>query len=172
MKRAVIAGVTSIEHGTYMDREVMRLMKDRGTWYVPTIMAGEWVAEKAEIDGYFPELVRPKAAAIGPQIKETFAKAYRAGVRIALGTDSGVSAHGDNAQEFSLMVEGGMPPIEAIQAATTIAAELLGVEDTLGSVETGKMADLVAVPGNPLTDIALMEKVSFVMKEGVVYKND
>ena len=172
MKRAIRAGVHSIEHGTYLDEEAMEMMKERGTYYVPTIMAGEWVAAKAEIDGYFPELVRPKAAAIGPQIKETFAKAYRAGVTIAFGTDSGVSAHGDNAQEFGLMVAGGMPPMEAIQSATVVAAELLGVDDTLGSVDSGKIADLVAVPGDPLTDITVMERVTFVMKKGVVYKND
>ena len=172
MKRAIRAGVHSIEHGTYLDDEAMELMKERGTYYVPTIMAGEWVAEKAKIDDYFPEVVRPKAAAIGPQILDTFAAAYAAGVKIAFGTDSGVSAHGDNAQEFGLMVAGGMPPMEAIQAATIVAAELLGVDDSLGSVEPGKMADLVAVPGDPLADISTMERVSFVMKQGVVYKHD
>jgi imidazolonepropionase-like amidohydrolase len=145
-------------------------MKQHGTFYVPTIMAGDWVAEKAEIEDFFPELVRPKAAAIGPVIRETFARAYKAGVKIAFGTDSGVSAHGDNAQEFSLMVAGGMPPMEAIRSATIVAAELLGVEDDLGSVESGKVADLVAVPGDPLADIALLEKIGFVMKEGVIYK--
>jgi imidazolonepropionase-like amidohydrolase len=172
MKRAIRAGVRSIEHGTYLDEEAMELMKQHGTFYVPTIMAGDWVAEKAEIDGFFPDLVRPKAAAIGPQIRDTFAKAYKAGVKIAFGTDSGVSAHGDNAEEFGLMVAGGMPPMEAIQAATIVAAELLGIEDTLGSIETGKIADLAAVPGDPLSDIGLMEKVTFVMKEGVVYKQE
>jgi imidazolonepropionase-like amidohydrolase len=170
MKRAIRAGVRSIEHGTYLDEEAMELMKQHGTFYVPTIMAGDWVAEKAEIDGFFPDLVRPKAAAIGPQIRDTFAKAYKAGVKIAFGTDSGVSAHGDNAQEFGLMVAGGMPPMETIQAATIVAAELLGVEDKLGTIEAGKIADLVAVPGDPLSDIGLMENVNFVMKEGVVYK--
>lgn len=172
MKRAIRAGVHSIEHGTFLDDEAISLMKERGTWYVPTIMAGEWVAEKAKIDGYFPELVRPKAAAIGPKIKDTFAYAYTAGVKIAFGTDTGVSAHGDNAQEFGLMVEGGMPAMEAIQAATVRAAELLGVEDSLGTIEAGKTADLVAVPGNPLNDITLMESVSFVMKDGIVFKSD
>jgi imidazolonepropionase-like amidohydrolase len=172
MKRAIRAGVHSIEHGTFLDAEAMALMKERGTWYVPTIMAGEWVAEKAAIDGYFPELVRPKAAAIGPEIKDTFANAYKAGVKIAFGTDSGVSAHGDNAQEFGLMVEGGMPAMEAIQAATARAAELLGVEDSLDSIEAGKTADLVAIPGNPLDDITLMESVTFVMKGGIVFKSD
>lgn len=172
MKRAIRAGVHSIEHGTLMDAETMELMKEHGTYYVPTIMAGEWVAEKANVDGFFPEVVRPKAAAIGPQIHKTFGLAYKAGVKIAFGTDTGVSAHGNNAREFSLMVEAGMPPMEAIRAATRVSAELLGIEDDLGSVEAGKIADLVAVPGDPLTNISLMEKVTFVMKEGVVYKSE
>ena len=170
MKRAIIAGVNSIEHGTYMDDEVRRLMKTHGTYYVPTIMAGKFVADKAKIDGYFPELVRPKAAAIGPLIQDTFAKAYKEGINIAFGTDSGVSAHGDNAQEFSLMVEAGMPEAEALLSATINSARLLGVSDTLGSIEEGKLADIIAVNGNPLDDISLMQQVSFVMKDGVVYK--
>jgi imidazolonepropionase-like amidohydrolase len=171
MKRAVIAGVASIEHGTYMDDEVMRLMKENGTYYVPTIMAGNWVAEKAKIDGFFPELVRPKAAAIGPIIKETFAKAYEAGVPIVFGTDTGVSAHGDNAQEFALMVEGGMSPMEAIQSATSVAARFLEIQDTHGSLEAGKQADIIAVPGDPLEDIRVMEDVAFVMKGGKIFKS-
>ncbi len=172
MKRAVIAGVASIEHGTFMDQEVMRLMKKNGTFYVPTILAGVWVGEKSKIDGFFPDLVRPKAAAIGPVIKSTFAKAYKAGVPIVFGTDSGVSAHGDNAQEFSLMVEGGMPPMEAIQSATSVAAKFLGIDDTHGTLEANKQADIVAVPGNPLDDITAMERVSFVMKAGIIYKHE
>lgn len=172
MKRAVIAGVASIEHGTFMDQEVMRLMKKKGTYYVPTILAGDWVAEKAKIDGFFPDLVRPKAAAIGPVIRSTFAKAYKAGVPIVFGTDSGVSAHGDNAREFALMVEGGMPPMEAIQSATSVAARFLGIDDTHGTLEANKQADIVAVPGNPLDDITAMERVSFVMKAGIIYKHE
>ena len=172
MKRAIRAGVRSIEHGTLMDEETMELMKKHGTYYVPTIMAGEWVAEKAEVDGFFPEVVRPKAAAIGPQIHKTFGLAYKAGVKIAFGTDTGVSAHGNNAREFSLMVEAGMPPMEALQAATLVAAELLGIENELGSVEAGKIADLVAVTGDPLADISSMERVTFVMKQGVIHKSD
>jgi imidazolonepropionase-like amidohydrolase len=170
MKRAVIAGVDSIEHGTFMTDEVMQLMIERGTYWVPTNMAGEWVAEKAKEPGYFPEIVRPKAAAIGPAIRETFKKAHAAGVKIAFGTDSGVSTHGENAREFELMVEGGMPPMKAIQAATLEAARLLRVEDRLGTIEEKKLADVVAVEGNPLEDIGAMHKVVFVMKEGVVYK--
>ena len=170
MKRAIRAGVYSIEHGTYMDDEARALMLKNGTWYVPTIMAGRWVAEQAKVDGYFPPVVRPKAAAIGPLIQATFAKAYKAGVKIAFGTDTGVSPHGENAKEFVYMVEGGMPPMVAIQAATIAAAKLLGIEKEYGTVEKGKMADLVAVPGDPLADIALMQKVNFVMRGGVVYK--
>lgn len=170
MKRAVRAGVASIEHGTLMDEETMTLMKKAGTYYVPTILAGEWVGEKARVPGYFPEVVRPKAAEIGPQIMSTFARAYKAGVRIAFGTDSGVSPHGENAREFVLMVESGMPPMEAIQSATSVAATFLGLGDDLGTVEPGKLADLVAVSGDPLEDITAMLDVVFVMKEGAVYK--
>lgn len=170
MKRAVLAGIDSIEHGTYMDREVMRLMRDRGTYYVPTILAGNWVAEKAAIDGFFPALVRPKAASIGPLILGTFAEAYAFGVPIVFGTDTGVSPHGENAREFALMVEGGMPEMEAIQSATSVAAKFLDIYDTHGSLEAGKQADIVAVPGNPLEDITAMERVSFVMKGGTIYR--
>jgi len=169
MKRAVLAGVASIEHGTFMTDEIMELMKDRGTYFIPTILAGNWVAEKATIDGFFPELVRPKAAAIGPIIENTFAKAYAAGVPIAFGTDTGVSPHGDNAEEFALMVAGGMPEMEAIQSATSIAANFLGIGDTHGRIESGYQADLVAVPGDPIADISLMQQINFVMKEGKLY---
>ncbi len=170
MKRAVLAGVDSIEHGTYMTAEIMGLMKERGTFWVPTNMAGEWVAKKSAEPGYFPEVVRPKAAAIGPAIRSTFQQAYRAGVKIAFGTDSGVSVHGENAHEFELMVEGGMPPMEAIQSATLQASRLLKVEDILGTLEAGKLADVVAVDGDPLENISAMKKVVFVMKEGQVYR--
>ncbi len=171
MKRAVLAGVASIEHGTYMDEEVMGLMKERGTYFVPTILAGNWVAEKAKIDGFFPELVRPKAAAIGPLIEGTFAAAYKFGVPIVFGTDTGVSPHGDNAKEFALMVRAGMPEMEALQSATSVAAAFLDIADTHGSLVAGKQADVIAVPGNPLEDISVMEQVSFVMKGGTVYKD-
>jgi imidazolonepropionase-like amidohydrolase len=171
MKRAVLAGVDSIEHGTFMTDEVITLMKERGTYWVPTIMAGEWVAEKAKEPGYFPDIVRPKAAAIGPVIRETFKKAHAAGVKIAFGTDTGVSPHGQNAREFELMVEGGMSPMKAIQAATREAANLLRISDRLGTLEPNKLADIVAVKGNPLDDIRAMRDVVFVMKEGVVFKH-
>lgn len=171
MKRAVLAGVDSIEHGTYMTDEIMGLMKQRGTYWVPTNMAGEWVAEKSKEPGYFPEIVRPKAAAIGPQIRDTFKKAHAAGVKIAFGTDTGVSPHGQNAHEFELMVAGGMPPMKAIQSATLVSAQLLKIDDRLGTLEEKKLADIVAVKGDPLTDISLMKTVIFVMKEGVVFKS-
>ncbi|WP_166422504.1 amidohydrolase family protein [Paraglaciecola sp. 20A4] len=170
MERAIKAGVTSIEHGTYMDKQTFKLMKKHNTYYVPTVMAGNWVAEKAKIEGFFPELVRPKAATIGPLILQTLSKAHKAGVKIAFGTDSGVSAHGDNGLEFVLMVEAGMQPIEAIRAATYHGAILIDQLDTLGTIETGKLADLVAVKGNPLEDIKRMQQVSFVMKNGQIYK--
>jgi len=172
MKRAIRAGVASIEHGTLMDDETRKLMKKNGTYLVPTILAGEFVAEKAKIDGYFPEIVRPKAASIGPQLKSNFTKAVEVGVKIAFGTDSGVSAHGDNAREFKLMVDAGMSEIEAIRSATVYAAELLGESENLGSLEVGKFADIVAVKGNPLEDITLLENIGFVMKDGKVVKSD
>ncbi len=170
IRRAVLAGVDSIEHGTFMTDETIELMKQKGTYWVPTIVAGEWVAEKAKEPGYFPEIVRPKAAAIGPVIRETFRKAYKAGVKIAFGTDSGVSPHGLNAREFELMVEEGMPALEAITAATQTAAKLLRIDDRLGTLEPKKIADVIAVEGNPLEDIRALRKVVFVMKEGVVFK--
>ena len=171
IKRAIRGGVNSIEHGTFMDDEAIRLMKEHGTSYVPTLSAGRWVAERAKDPGFFPALVRPKAEKIGPQIQATFAKAYKAGIKIMFGTDTGVSAHGDNAREFRYMVEAGMPALEAIKAATIVPARFMDVADRLGSVEAGKLADLVAVPGDPLADIGVMERVRFVMKEGKVYKD-
>jgi imidazolonepropionase-like amidohydrolase len=170
IRRAILAGVDSIEHGTFLTDETIALMKERGVWWVPTNMAGEWVAQKAAEPGYFPEIVRPKAAEIGPLMKITFRKAYRAGVKIAFGTDSGVSPHGENAHEFELMVEGGMPPLEAILTATRNAAELLKISDRLGTLEAGKLADVIAVEGDPLADITAMRRVVFVMKEGEVFK--
>ncbi len=169
MKRAVLGGVTSIEHGTYMDDEVMRLMKQHGTWYVPTFYAGRFVTEKAAIDGYFPEVVRPKAARIGALISQTAARAYRNGVRIAFGTDQGVGPHGDNAREFVYMVEAGIPAAYALQAATVHAAQVLGVDDQ-GVLEAGKRADVIALAADPLQDINAVLDVRFVMKDGVIYK--
>ena len=170
MKRAVRAGVDSIEHGTFMDDETIALMKEKGTAYVPTITAGRWVFDRSKEDGFFPTLVRPKAALVGPQIQGTFAKAWKAGVKIMFGTDTGVSAHGDNGREFVLMVEAGMPAMEAIKSATMVPAKFLEIDDRLGSVEVGKIADLVAVPGDPLADISAMRRVHFVMKDGIVHR--
>ncbi|HUD26068.1 MAG TPA: amidohydrolase family protein [Burkholderiaceae bacterium] len=172
IRRAVIGGVDSIEHGTFLNEEDIRLMKEHGTWYVPTISAGAFVAETAKVPGYYPAPVAAKAAAIGPHILETAGRAYRAGVKIAFGTDAAVFPHGDNAHEFELMVQAGMPAAFALQAATTHAAELLRRADSLGSVEAGKLADLVAVEGDPLQNVGVLRKVSFVMKEGTVYKRD
>ena len=170
MKRAVRAGVNSIEHGTFMDDEAIALFKQHGTWYVPTITAGNAVGDSAKKPGYYPDLVRPKALEIGPQIKTTFAKAYKAGVKIAFGTDAGVYKHGMNWLEFGYMIEAGMKPMDAIKSATMNAAELLGLKDKIGSIETGKLADIIAVDGDPLTDAKVFGKVVLVMKEGVVYK--
>ncbi|MDH4038717.1 MAG: amidohydrolase family protein [Candidatus Krumholzibacteria bacterium] len=172
MLRAVRAGVSSVEHGTYMTDEIMALMKKKGTWYVPTLLAGVTVAEMAELEDFLPPIVRPKARRIGPQVQDTFARAYQAGVPIAFGTDSGVSPHGQNAHEFELMVAGGMPAMKAIQSATMSGAKLLRAEKDLGSVEKGKVADLVAVDGDPLANISLLRDIRFVMKDGVVYKQN
>jgi imidazolonepropionase-like amidohydrolase len=171
MKRAVLGGVTSIEHGTFMDEEVMELMKKMGTYYVPTVIAGRSTADSSKIPNYYPEMVAKKAAAIGPIIQGTFAKAYKAGVKIAFGTDAGVFGHGKNGYEFVLMNEAGMPVLEAIKSATVTAADLLGQSELIGSIEVGKAADIVAVPGDPVADVKLMTKVNFVMKDGKVYKN-
>jgi imidazolonepropionase-like amidohydrolase len=170
MKRAIRAGVTSIEHGTMMDDEVISLMKKNGTFYVPTITAGKSVADSAQIKGYYPAFVAIKAKAIGPQIQATFGRAYKAGVKIAFGTDAGVFPHGKNALEFEYMVEAGMPPMAAIKSATMVSAELLGLQTQLGSIEAGKLADIVAVDENPLQNIKTLRNVTFVMKDGIVYK--
>ncbi|HEY2464612.1 MAG TPA: amidohydrolase family protein [Steroidobacteraceae bacterium] len=170
IRRAVIGGVDSIEHGTFMDAEDMKLMVEHGTYYVPTIIAGDFVARQAKIPGYYPATIARKAQEIGPLIQATAGRAYKAHVKIAFGTDAAVYPHGENAHEFELMVGAGMPPMFCIQAATVNAATLLRHEKELGSVAAGKIADVVAVPGNPIDDISLMKRVSFVMKEGVVYK--
>jgi imidazolonepropionase-like amidohydrolase len=169
IRRAVLGGVDSIEHGTFMDAEDMKLMKAHGTWYVPTIIAGQYVMEKAR-EGWYPPQVARKAEEVGPVIMATAGKAYKAGVKIAFGTDSGVFPHGDNAREFAYMVQAGMPPMFALQAATTHAAELLHKSDQLGRIAVGRGADVIAVPGNPLDDITVMQHVEFVMKDGVIYK--
>jgi imidazolonepropionase-like amidohydrolase len=171
MKRAIRAGISSIEHGTYMDEEVMNLMKKMGTYFVPTIIAGKSVADSAKKPGYFPDIVASKALAIGPKIQGTFAAAYKAGVKIAFGTDAGVYTHGKNWMEFVYMAEAGMPILEAIRAATVNASDLLG-DDRIGVIEKDKLADIIAIDGDPTKDVKSMSRVKFVMKNGVVYKNE
>ena len=170
IRRAVIGGVDSIEHGTFMDAEDMKLMVEHGTWYVPTIIAGDFVARQAKVPGYYPPQVAAKAEAIGPLIQATAGRAYKAHVKIAFGTDAAVYPHGQNAHEFELMVGAGMPHMLTIKEATISAAQLLRHDKELGTVAAGKIADVVAVPGNPIDDISVMKRVSFVMKDGVVYK--
>jgi imidazolonepropionase-like amidohydrolase len=169
MRRAVEAGITSIEHGTFMTEEIMELMIDRGTWYVPTISAGKFVAEKAEVEGYFPPVVAAKARRIGPIIQQTFERAHAAGVPIAFGTDCGVCPHGTNAREFGYMVEAGMSPADALRSSTINAARLLGRADELGQLAEGFAADLIAVEGNPLEDVDLLNDIRFVMRDGQVF---
>jgi imidazolonepropionase-like amidohydrolase len=170
MRRAIIGGVNSIEHGTLMDESIFPLMKQYGTYLVPTIIAGRSAADSAKKPGYYPPMVTKKAIEIGPKIQNTFSKAYKAGVKIAFGTDAGVYAHGNNWMEFKYMQEGGMPLIEAIQSATMNAADLMGTQNILGSIEKGKLADIIAVEGDPFADINQMGNVQFVMKDGVIYK--
>jgi imidazolonepropionase-like amidohydrolase len=170
IRRAVLGGVDSIEHGTFADDADIALMKAHGTFFVPTIIAGEFVAEKAAVPGYYPAQVAAKAAAIGPRILATAGRVYRSGVKIAFGTDAGVYPHGENAREFALMVKAGMPPLVTIQAATTHAAELLRQQGKIGVVAPGAYADVIAVQGDPLADVTRLQDVSFVMKGGTVYK--
>ena len=170
IKRATNAGVDSIEHGTLMDSEGAEMMRQKGTYYVPTLLAGKWVADKALIKDYYPPFVEKKALEIGPKLKATFSMALQAGVKIAFGTDSGVSPHGENAKEFYLMVEGGMSEKDSILSATTNAADLLGETENLGSISKGKYADIIGVSGDPLNDIRILESVDFVMKGGKVIK--
>jgi len=170
MRRAVLGGVTTIEHGTLMSENTMELMIEKGTYYVPTITAGKEVVEKAKIKGYFPDIIVPKALEIGPKIQGTFEKAYKKGVKIAFGTDAGVFEHGKNGKEFGFMVEAGMPAIETIQSATIINADILGMTGQLGQLKAGFLADIVATDEDPTQNINTLEDVTFVMKEGKIYK--
>lgn len=170
IKRATQAGVDSIEHGTLMDKEGASLMREKGTYYVPTLLAGKWVADKALIEDYYPPFVEAKALEIGPQLQSTFSMANQAGLKIAFGTDSGVSPHGENAKEFKLMIDAGMSEKEAILSATLNASDLLGKNNEIGSLVQGKLADLIGVSENPLEDITILETVDFVMKGGKVVK--
>ena len=170
-RAAVEAGVDTIDHGSFLDDETIALMKRRGTWLVPTMMAPMTAAEQADA-GALPPAVVPKAHEAAAAARESHRKAVAAGVKIAFGTDSGVSRHGLNAQEFALMVEAGMTPAEAIRAATTRAAEALGRPDSYGRIAQGMAADIVAVDGDPLTDVRQLEDVDFVMKSGRVVRHD
>lgn len=172
MQRAIIGGVKTIEHGTYMSDATMELMKKYDVYLVPTITAGKEVEEKAKVKGFYPDIVVPKALAVGPQIQGTFAKAYKKGVKIAFGTDAGVFKHGNNGKEFKFMTEAGMPVIETLQAATIVNAQLLKKEQEIGQIEKGFYADIIAVNDNPLEKVETMENVVFVMKNGVIYKSE
>lgn len=171
MKRAVQGGIHSIEHGTMMTKEIMDLMKKKGTYYVPTISAGKFVAEKAMQPGYYPAIIVPKAKEIGPKIQETFSKAFKYGVKIAFGTDAGVSPHGDNAKEFIFMTEAGMSNYEALKSATVNAADLMHISNQYGTIEIGKKADLIGLKNNPIDDISTTLEIPFVMKDGIVFKS-
>lgn len=170
MRRAVLGGIKTIEHGTLMSEETMDLMVKHNTFLVPTISAGKAAAKMADIPGFLPPVVAKKAREIGPVSQITFGKAYKKGVSIAFGTDAGVSPHGDNGKEFGFMNEAGMPIMETIQAATTTNAKLLGMENELGQLKAGFIADIVAVDEDPTKNVSTMENAVFVMKEGVVYK--
>jgi len=172
MRRAIVGGVKTIEHGTYMSEKTMELMKKHDAYLVPTITAGKEVAEKAKIEGFYAAIVVPKALAVGPQIQGTFARAYKKGVGIAFGTDAGVFKHGNNGKEFGFMLEAGMPAIETIQSATITNAMLLNMESEIGQIKKGFYADIIAVDEDPTKNIATMENVVFVMKNGKVYKNE
>ncbi len=170
IRRAIEAGVTTIEHGSFMDEELFPLMKQRGTWYVPTLMAGWWVAGKADEPGYYPPMVAAKAKAIGPMIEGTFRKAHAAGVKIAFGTDTGVSPHGMNAKEFKLMVDAGMSATTALQSATYNASQVLGMADTLGQIKENYVADIVVLRADVQRDITATEKPLAVYQAGKRYE--
>lgn len=171
MQRAIRAGVTTIEHGTLMSETTMDLMIEYNAYLVPTITAGKYVTEKAKIPNYYPAIIVPKALEIGPKIQKTFIDAYNRGVNIAFGTDAGVFPHGENGKEFGYMVEAGMPAIETIQSATITNAKVLEMENELGQIKVGFLADIIATNDDPTQNIYTMENAVFVMKDGVVYKN-
>ena len=170
MQRAILGGVKTIEHGTLMSDKTMEMMKEYDVYYVPTITAGKEVSEKAKLNGYYPDVIVPKALEIGPKIQGTFEKAYKKGVKIAFGTDAGVFPHGTNGKEFAYMVEVGMSEMHAIQSATIVNATVLN-NSLIGSIEAGNFADIIAVQDDPTKNIKTLENVIFVMKNGVVYKN-
>lgn len=166
-KRAIRAGIDSIEHGTFLDDEALRMMREHGTYLVPTLSVRSGIAESK-----FPPLVQQKADLAVRSQDAMVRRALSMGVKIALGTDAAVYPHGDNALEFVLMAADGMTPVQSLRAGTSVAADLLGLESRIGTLEAGKLADIVAVPGNPLEDIKATQSVMFVMKEGVVYRNE
>lgn len=171
MKRAVIAGVQTIEHGSFMDEEVAQLMKANNTYLVPTLSAGRYVEEKAKIPNYYPDVIIPKITSTMEVLDETFSMVVTENVPVAFGTDAGVFPHGENAKEFIYMVEAGWSPMFSIQSATITNAKLLGMEGQLGELKSGYLADIIAVDEDPTTNISTLTSVSFVMKNGVIYKN-
>lgn len=171
-KRAIRAGIDSIEHGSFLDDEALNLMKQRGTYYVPTLMAAQGLSEQIAKGVAIPPPILVKANAAIAAIHQTFQKALGMGIKIGLGTDAAVYPHGRNPEEFHQMVDLGMKPIDALKAGTSADADLLGLADKIGTLEAGKLADVVAVPGDPLENIRATEHVFFVMKDGVIYKND
>lgn len=167
---ALRAGVDSVEHGTYIDAESIRLFKAKGSYLVPTLLAGHTVSQQAESADWMPEAVRAKARTVGPLMVDALRRAHQGGVRIAFGTDSAVSKHGENAREFALMVKAGLTPLDTIRAATVWGAAHIGLEGEVGSIAAGKAADVVAVRGDPLEDVRRLEAMDFVMKGGAVVR--
>ncbi len=172
LNAALRAGVDTIEHGTFLDAASIELFKKTGAWYVPTVIAGKTVEERAKIPGFFPPAVAEKARAVGPHIQDALRRALAGGVKVAFGTDAGVYPHGENAREFQYMVEAGMTPAAAIEAATKSAASVLGIEGEVGTLEVGKRADLVATRRNPLVDVMELQRIVFVMRGGSVYRRE
>jgi imidazolonepropionase-like amidohydrolase len=167
-REAILAGVDSIEHGSFLTEETLALMKERGTYLVPTLLAGDWISGK--IDKFPPEIAAKARAAMAAR-SAMFRTAVRLGVKIGFGTDSAVSPHGINGREFALMTGLNVSPIAALKSATSVDAELLGIAAKVGTIEPGKLADIIAMPGDPTTDITVTERVVFVMKEGKTIKH-
>jgi imidazolonepropionase-like amidohydrolase len=167
-REAIAAGVDSIEHGSFLKPETLTLMKSKGTYLTPTLLAAEYIMPRVKT---YPPAVQAKAQAAFDARTDMFRNALKVGVKISFGTDSGVFPHGENAKEFKLMTDLGMSPIDALKSATANDAELLGLSQRLGTLEKGKVADVIAMPGDPTKDITATERVSFVMKEGKIIRN-
>lgn len=165
---AIEAGVDSIEHGSFLKPETLTLMKNKGTFLTPTLMATEWIMSKLSL---YPPALQAKAKAAAAARSDMFRNAVKLGVKISFGTDAAVFPHGQNAKEFALMVGLGMTPIDALRSATGSTAELFGIAAKVGTLEKGKLADVIAMPGDPTADITATERVSFVMKEGKIIRN-